>query len=151
MNRPFALVLVVLGGCPGSADPTASTAPQGTAHAHVTIEREGAPPVRFDADSCWSGELRSFLGVEFPNAQDFRRRIRLVDDAVAGLRVVLLGVGPGVERVVLDAKSCTTFEVSLEKTHPSENDIRVMKARFRVQCRQFMGQKFVICMSTRSG
>jgi len=63
-----------------------------------------------------------------------KRRVRVVEHPVEGKRVVLIGVVPGVERVVVDQKSCTKFTVDIERTNNRLNHIDGLRGTLALDC-----------------
>ena len=90
--------------------------------------------VQLEIDNCWSGQMLSFYGVDLFHDPDIEKRLRIVDDPVEGMRIVLLGIVPTRDRVVVDDKSCSTFEVRLEPTNNYLNDIRILKGSLKLEC-----------------
>jgi hypothetical protein len=78
--------------------------------------------------------MLEFRGVELFHDPDTARRARIVEDPVAGARVVLLGIVPGRARVILDADSCATFHSHVESGNSTLNDIRSLHGSLELAC-----------------
>ncbi|HTQ44168.1 MAG TPA: hypothetical protein VMI75_15520 [Polyangiaceae bacterium] len=89
---------------------------------------------RVDIDECWSGQMLEFRGVELFHDPDTARRVRVVEDPVAGSRVVLLGIVPGRARVIVDADSCATFDSHVQSGNSTLNDIRSVRGSLELAC-----------------
>lgn len=117
------------GGAPGSA-PASSRDASGV----VILQVDGGASVRFDVDECWSGQMLEFRGVEVFHDPVTTQRVRLVDDPIAGARVVLVGVVPGRPRVVVAPEACTTFESRIESSGNTLNDVRSLHGTLQLSC-----------------
>lgn len=100
----------------------------------ISIKRDAGSSLSLDVDGCWSGQMFSFYGVEVFHNPDLQRRLRVVELPVEGKRVVLLGVVPGTERIVIDDKACSTFDVRLEHSDFTLNDVRGLKGTVGLEC-----------------
>jgi hypothetical protein len=100
----------------------------------ISVESDAGPAARIDVDECWSGQMLEFRGVELFHDPDTARRVRIVEDAVAGTRVVLLGIVPGRARVILDAEKCATFDAHVQSSNSTMNDIRSVHGSLELAC-----------------
>ena len=146
-SHPFwsrlALGLLVASGC--RVDTTERAGPSGTsvpvpvvepasAKGTFTIQRQGEAEVRLDVDGCWSGQALLFYGADLFHDPDFSKRVRVVEDAVLGKRVVLIGLVPDHERLVIEPKSCSTFELRIEQGSLSALNTRRLKGVLKLEC-----------------
>jgi len=128
-----------IGGAESTGAPAGSgagaTVPAGKdAWGTLTVTSEAGAVARIDIDECWSGQMLEFRGVELFHDPDTARRVRIVEDPVAGTRVVLLGIAPGRARVVLDAESCATFQSYVESGNSTLNGIRSHRGSLDLAC-----------------
>jgi hypothetical protein len=125
-----------IGGSTGApAGSAGATVPGGKdAWGTLTVASDAGAVARVDIDECWSGQMLEFRGVELFHDPDIARRLRIVEDPVAGARVVLLGVVPGRARVIVDAESCTTFHSHVESGNSTLNDIRSLHGSLELAC-----------------
>jgi len=100
----------------------------------LSVESDAGRAARVDIDECWSGQMLEFHGVELFHDPDTARRVRVVEDPVVGTRVVLLGIVPGRERVILDAATCATFDSHLQGSNSTMNDIRSVHGSLELAC-----------------
>jgi hypothetical protein len=117
------------GGAPGAA-PTSSRDASGI----VILQPDAGAAVRIDVDECWSGQMLQFRGVELFHDPVTAQRVRLVDDPVAGPQVVLVGILPGRDRVVVARDACTAFESRIENGHSTLNDVRSLHGVLKLSC-----------------
>jgi hypothetical protein len=100
----------------------------------LTVASDAGPVARMDLDECWSGQMLEFRGVELFHDPDIARRVRIVEDPVAGTRIVLVGIVPGRPRVIVDAESCTTFQSHVESSNSTVNDVRSLHGSLELAC-----------------
>jgi hypothetical protein len=123
--------------CPDCVQPAApsSTGPDwGAAKGRVDIDAPSGK-TRLAIDQCWSGEMLSFYGAEMFQQPDIRKRVRAVEHPVEGQRVVLIGLVPGKDRVVVDAKTCSQFSMSLKRTNHTLNRIGGIRGSLVLDCK----------------
>ena len=88
--------------------------------------------------TCKSGQHMGFHGVVLLTA-DEAAAIRVVEDPVKGTLVQVQKKetckGDSCEYVVFDREECTQFDVSIESTNTTVNDIRVLEGHLRLDCK----------------
>ena len=131
--RKLLVFCALLCACPRDEDAPSDGKRPSDATGSLKVQRD-KETVQLDIDNCWSGQMLSFYGVDLFHDPDIAKRLRVVDDPVEGMRIVLLGIVPTRDRVVVDHKSCSTFEVRLEPTNNYLNDIRSLKGSLKLEC-----------------
>jgi len=106
----------------------------GAAKGKVAIERGDGKNVKLAVDQCWSGQNLSFQGVEFFQEPNIKQRVRVVEHPVDGQRIVLIGLVPGNDRVILEPKSCVTFSAKIERTRNTLNRIWSLRGSVVLDC-----------------
>src|SRR5262249_1572902 len=84
-------------------------------------------------DACYSGQLQGFFGVDIGRSSDERIFVRLAEDPIDGL-AVLLRAPSGDEALVVTATTCKGLEASIEPTNTFYNDVRLLDGRLRADC-----------------
>lgn len=90
----------------------------------------------FSPDDCSSGQREGFSGVVL-TAPDQQRVIRALKDPIRGNLVVVASAGQ--PNHVLSSDSCRRFEVNLDRTNTSINDIWVMDGSLVLECAELSG------------
>jgi hypothetical protein len=95
---------------------------------------EQGKQVTLTPDVCVSGERYQFYGVDMWRDGHEEARIRAILDAVDG-PIVKLDI-PGVAQTVTltPASKCTVFELSVERSSTSTNDIQHIHGHLRLRC-----------------
>jgi hypothetical protein len=90
----------------------------------------------FTPDDCSSGQPEGFFGVELRSESE-SRRIRFAKDAVRGglLTIEEGGVSPR----VIQGNTCKSFELTVERTSTTVNDVRVLDGKATVDCETMSG------------
>jgi hypothetical protein len=91
----------------------------------------------FEPDDCTSGQREGFGGVVLTAAAHPERVIRVVRDPVRGSLVVVASQGQ--PNLVLAADSCPRFEVNVERTNTSINEIWAVDGSLTIECRDLVG------------
>ena len=135
-KHSLALLIVLACGCPREEPGVGSEAEkESTDDASGTLEiQRDKGALQLDLDDCWSGQQLSFYGVDLFDDPDLAKRLRIVDDAVHGKQIVLLGIVPDRARVVVNPDNCPTFDVRIEPTNNYLNDVRVLKGSLKLDC-----------------
>jgi hypothetical protein len=88
---------------------------------------------------CKSGQHEQFFGVWLIPEHDNTGEIKIVKNPVSGwyLQVELPGScqGSNCKMVNVDPKQCSTFDVAVEKTHTSVNDVTLLDGHLKLACK----------------
>jgi hypothetical protein len=87
---------------------------------------------------CKSGQHEGFYGVFLLPEKENQGGIKLVKDAVKNAWVIHVEIpgscSPGCKVVTLDATQCATYDIAVERTNTTVNDIRLLDGRLNLAC-----------------
>jgi hypothetical protein len=96
------------------------------------FDLKGNDPWNFTPGSCISGQRQGFGGVALSSKAAPGHLLRVVSDPVQGNLLVV--VRPGQPNRVVDAAGCRTFDVQIQRTSTSINDIWVIDGHVTIDC-----------------
>ncbi len=110
------------------------------AHTEVsgTLTTKGDDPWTFAGDDCVSGQREGFGGVTISSGAARGQLLRVVADPVKGH--VLVAVRPGQPNRVFDGAGCARFDVRVDRTNTSINDIWAVDGSVSIDCPSVSGQ-----------
>ena len=100
---------------------------------------DGAQLVCESDDDCTSGQRSGFAGVELTSEADSKRAIRLTRDPVRGNLLILEAPGSSLPSAVIEAKACSRFDLKVDRTSPTINDIVVVEGSATLDCPDISG------------
>jgi hypothetical protein len=94
----------------------------------------------YTPDDCSSGERSGFSGVELTSEAEPGRVLRLVRDPVRGNLLIVETRGASLPDAVVDPKGCTRFDLDVDRTSTSINDIVVVEGHATFDCAEVTGK-----------
>lgn len=126
-------VLIPLGGCKACDDGTVTGTLSATGDSETWTFTKG---------KCYSGQRENYFGVIGFGPEGSGVAVKLVKDQLEGWAAVVnipstcatQAESGGCKAHVLKAAGCDVFEVSVERTNTTVNDIRLLDGRVRLDC-----------------
>jgi hypothetical protein len=93
----------------------------------------------YTPDDCTSGQRSGFSGVELTSKADDERVVRLARDPTRGNLLIVEARGASRPEAVIDSKACKQFEIRVDRTSTTINDIVVLEGDANLDCPEISG------------
>ena len=91
-------------------------------------------------DECRSGQVQDFYGVDLHSSADTQLGVRIIRDPPRGDLVNVNIPGSDNRAVQFSADQCDRFDVAIERTSKSKNDIRLLDGHLQLDCKTTGGR-----------